>query len=991
MEDHDKTREQLIAELHELRLQLAESKKVEAKEKQASKEQMELETRFGLSFNSLRDGLLLVDHETRRFLAGNRAIQEMLGYSAEELVQIGMADIHPAEDFPWVIDRFEGLTRKEIEVARNIPVRRKDGSVFYADVGASFPMVLDDRECLLGVFRDVTERKQAEDALLESEERHRHISEMISDYAFSCVKPSGGGFSIDWLVGAVEKISGYAADEVRSHGCWKFLVHPSDIPVFERQVVGLAPGDTGECELRIVHKNGSIRWIRVVSKVINDSENPLSHRLFGSCEDITGRKQAEKALQQSEQEKAILNQISNVFLTTPDERIYEEVLAVILKALQCRHGIFGYVGDSGELVIPSLTKEIWSECRVEGKSIVFPRHQWGDSLWGMAITEKKPFYSEGPFHTPEGHLSVHNFLTVPVVFADRTIGLVSLANKDRGFTVEDRAVLKRIAGSISPILNTRLQRDSQELERKRAEDALQATTAELQLIFDNMINAFVVWESVFDENGRYVGFRFGRFNEAFARIAKLKCEEVRGKDVFEVWPATEQSWVEVYGDVAVSGIPRVFDMYHEPTRGWYHCHAYRPSESPSQICVIFEDITERRRQEEERKRLEERLHRAEKMEALGTMAGGVAHDLNNVLGILVGYSELLLYEVDETSSTLRSYARAIQEGGAQAAAIVQDLLTLTRRGVPSRQILNLNSIVMDCQASPEVAGILAHHPNTGIKVDLEVDLLNISGSSVHLRKTLINLLINAVEAMHNGGLITVKTRNQYLDGPISGYDEVKEGDYVVLTVSDTGEGIPGTDLQRIFEPFYTRKVMGRSGTGLGLAVVWGTVKDHFGYINVESEENNGTMFSLYFPVTREEIAPEQIALSASDYLGKGESILVVDDVKEQRELATMMLTKLNYTVASVPSGEEAVKTMQEHSFDLIVLDMIMDPGMDGLDTYLKIQEIHPYQKSIIVSGFSETERVAKAQALGAGAYVKKPYELKRLGLAIRKELDRTGF
>jgi len=298
---------------------------------------------------------------------------------------------------------------------------------------------------------------------------------------------------------------------------------------------------------------------------------------------------------------------------------------------------------------------------------------------------------------------------------------------------------------------------------------------------------------------------------------------------------------------------------------------------------------------------------------------------------------------------------------------------------------------MDCQASPEVAGILAHHPNTGIKVDLEVDLLNISGSSVHLRKTLINLLINAVEAMHNGGLITVKTRNQYLDGPISGYDEVKEGDYVVLTVSDTGEGIPGTDLQRIFEPFYTRKVMGRSGTGLGLAVVWGTVKDHFGYINVESEENNGTMFSLYFPVTREEIAPEQIALSASDYLGKGESILVVDDVKEQRELATMMLTKLNYTVASVPSGEEAVKTMQEHSFDLIVLDMIMDPGMDGLDTYLKIQEIHPHQKSIIVSGFSETERVAKAQALGAGAYVKKPYELKRLGLAIRKELDRTGF
>ena len=275
-----------------------------------------------------------------------------------------------------------------------------------------------------------------------------------------------------------------------------------------------------------------------------------------------------------------------------------------------------------------------------------------------------------------------------------------------------------------------------------------------------------------------------------------------------------------------------------------------------------------------------------------------------------------------------------------------------------------------------------------IKTRLEADLLNISGSSVHLGKTLMNLVANAVEAMPKGGLITIKTRSQYLDKPISGYDEVKEGDYVVLTVSDTGEGIPGADMKRIFEPFYTKKVMGRSGTGLGLAVVWGTVKDHLGYINVESEENKGTTFSLYFPVTREEATPEQVSVSASEYIGNGESILVVDDVKEQRELATMMLTKLNYSVVSVPGGEEAVKYMEEHPSDLIVLDMIMDPGMDGLETYRRILEIHPKQKAIIVSGFAENERVTQAQALGAGTYVKKPYVLEKLGLAVRKELDR---
>jgi two-component system, cell cycle sensor histidine kinase and response regulator CckA len=173
-----------------------------------------------------------------------------------------------------------------------------------------------------------------------------------------------------------------------------------------------------------------------------------------------------------------------------------------------------------------------------------------------------------------------------------------------------------------------------------------------------------------------------------------------------------------------------------------------------------------------------------------------------------------------------------------------------------------------------------------------------------------------------------------------------------------------------------------------LAVVWGTVKDHLGYINLESEEGKGTTFTLYFPVTREELTPEAVAVSASEFMGNGESILVVDDVKEQRELASAMLTKLRYRVSSVSSGQEAVEYIKENTVDLVVLDMIMDPGMDGLDTYAKIVKIHLHQKAIIVSGFSETERVSKAQELGAGAYVKKPYVLEKLGLAIRKELDR---
>jgi len=236
--------------------------------------------------------------------------------------------------------------------------------------------------------------------------------------------------------------------------------------------------------------------------------------------------------------------------------------------------------------------------------------------------------------------------------------------------------------------------------------------------------------------------------------------------------------------------------------------------------------------------------------------------------------------------------------------------------------------------------------------------------------------------------ISISTENRYIDRPIRGYDHVEEGVYVILTVSDTGVGITPTDMDRIFEPFYTKKVMGRSGTGLGMAVVWETVKDHKGYIDIESTERKGTTFTLYFPVTRKEVAKDKALVSINDYMGKGESILVVDDVKEQREIATKILKKLGYSVSTISSGEEAVDYLKDNSVDLLILDMIMDPEIDGLDTYKRIIEFHPGQKALIASGFSETKRVKKAQKLGAGAYVKKPFLLEKIGLAVRVELDK---
>jgi CheY-like chemotaxis protein len=251
----------------------------------------------------------------------------------------------------------------------------------------------------------------------------------------------------------------------------------------------------------------------------------------------------------------------------------------------------------------------------------------------------------------------------------------------------------------------------------------------------------------------------------------------------------------------------------------------------------------------------------------------------------------------------------------------------------------------------------------------------------------MNLISNAAEAMPDGGKITIRTENRHEDRPKNTFDDIKPGDYVVLVVKDDGIGIPTSDIERIFEPFYTKTSMGMSGTGLGMAVVWGTVKDHEGYIDIRSTEGLGTKISLYFPITRHDYIEDNGSIDLQSIMGQGESILVVDDIKEQREIAQGMLDKLGYQVMTVSSGEEAVEFMRQDSVDLIVLDMIMDRGMDGLDTYKKILELFPEQKAIIASGYSESARVKEAQQLGAGSYVKKPYLLENIGRAVRAELD----
>lgn len=388
----------------------------------------------------------------------------------------------------------------------------------------------------------------------------------------------------------------------------------------------------------------------------------------------------------------------------------------------------------------------------------------------------------------------------------------------------------------------------------------------------------------------------------------------------------------------------------------------------------------------ERDAIEKKLHKAIKMETLGNVAAGVAHDLNNILSGIATYPDLLLMKMSKTDPN-RKQTEMIRDSGFKAAAIVEDLLTLTRRGVYISEVTDLKQVIQNYLASPEHKAFLKMHPKIKIHSHLSDQTMNIIGSPVHLSKVIMNLVLNAAEAMPDGGNILIRTQTIKMKKQKLIFDTLPQDCYTILSVKDNGIGIPTENIENIFEPFFSTKKMGRSGTGLGMAIVLGTVKDHHAYIDIKSNANKGTCIYLFFKTTSD---PKRIKGELNDFeqiKGNNEKILVIDDVPEQRFIATQILEELGYKAYSCASGEEAVLLVRESTYDLLIIDMIMDPGMDGMQTYQKILAFSKDQKAIIATGFSTDNKIEQAQALGAGSCLSKPYSLREMGLTIKKELS----
>jgi PAS domain S-box-containing protein len=389
------------------------------------------------------------------------------------------------------------------------------------------------------------------------------------------------------------------------------------------------------------------------------------------------------------------------------------------------------------------------------------------------------------------------------------------------------------------------------------------------------------------------------------------------------------------------------------------------------VVELSHNITERKRAEEENKGLQAQLIQAQKIEAIGTLAGGIAHDFNNLLAIIQGNVSLMLFDVDAKQphyENLKRIEKQIQHGS----KLTHQILAYARKGTHDVKPINLNELVAE---SSEAFG--RTRKDTTIYRELTEDLYAIEVDQGQIEQVLLNLYVNATHAMPGGGDLILKTMNVTHDDMKDKMYDPKPGKYVLLTVTDTGTGMDKETQARIFDPFFTTKEMGGNrGTGLGLASVYGIVKAHAGYIDVESEKGKGTTFSIYLPATEKKV--EKSVEAAGQIIEGSGTILLVDDEELVLEVGSEVLKKLGYTVLEAKGGKEALKIYRENNtIDLVILDMIM-PQMGGGETYDKMKDINPDVKVVLSSGYGIDGQANEILARGCDGFIQKPLHTKEL-------------
>ncbi|MBW2095072.1 MAG: PAS domain S-box protein [Deltaproteobacteria bacterium] len=518
--------------------------------------------------------------------------------------------------------------------------------------------------------------------------------------------------------------------------------------------------------------------------------------------------------------------------------------------------------------------------------------------------------------------------------------------------------------------------------QKRAEDTLHASEERYRTIVENSHDGIVI----IDDN-----FRLEYANDEICRMTGYGKEELVGADFRKFLDEESVRYtVERYlKRQRGEEVPPRYEINFvrkngEEIRVEASISIVSTEMGERKTIAQLLDITERKRAEEEKKKLESQLLHAQKMEAVGTLAGGVAHDFNNLLQAILGYTQMLLLNKGQNNLEY-SRLKQIEKSTQRASELTRQLLTFSRKVESELRPLDLNNEVRQVQkilerTIPKMIDIELH---------LQEDVWTINADSMQMEQIVMNLAVNARDAMAEGGKLVFGTENVVLDREYcAAHLGAKPGRYVLLSISDTGMGMDRETVEHIFEPFYTTKEMGK-GTGLGLAMVYGIVKSHGGYIMCYSERGEGTTFKIYLPVIEAESKLERQDTVERVLPGGDETILLVDDEESLRGMGKEILEKFAYMVFTVPDGETAVKTYREKGMqiDLVILDLVM-PGMGGKQCLEELLRLDHSLKVIIASGYAVNGRTKEALDAGAEGFIRKPYELTQMLGVVRTVLDR---
>ncbi len=518
-------------------------------------------------------------------------------------------------------------------------------------------------------------------------------------------------------------------------------------------------------------------------------------------------------------------------------------------------------------------------------------------------------------------------------------------------------------------------------DKNQAEEALRESEEKLQALFSAMTEMVVMHELLFDDKGMPCNYRILDCNQAFCRITKIKKETAVGQTATQVYNTDSAPYMDVYARVALSGEPDEFVTYYASMEKHFLVSAVSPRKNF--FATITSDITEIMRAEAEREKLQAQLNQAHKLESVGRLAGGIAHDFNNMLGVILGHTEMALEETDP-ASPLYADLYSVHQAGERSADLTRQLLAFARKQTIAPRVIDINDTV---------EGMLKMLRRL---IGEDIDLLWQPGRNLQpvkidpsqIDQLLANLCVNARDAIDGVGKITIETDAKSFDEDYChDHLESQPGDYVLLEVSDDGCGMDKKTLSHIFEPFFTTKEQGQ-GTGLGLASIYGIVKQNNGFINVYSEPDQGTTFKIYLPAYAAK-SDEMVEKALDQPTDHGnETILLVEDETTILEMTTRMLERLGYKVVAAATPGEAIRLAHEYEgrVDLLMTDVVM-PEMNGRELARNLLSHYPNLKRLFMSGYTANV-IAHHGVLDQGVhFIQKPFSKKDLGRKVREALE----